>query len=116
MIDISDGFLQDLGHICEESGVGAVVEADKIPISPSALKAADILGVDALEAALSGGEDYELIMTVPEEKGEEVSIALDAAVVGRIRRKKEGLKVVDRRGRRINFQAKGYEHFRRSTL
>lgn len=62
MIDISDGLLQDLGHICRASGVGAVVETAKIPIS-RALRHA--FGPGAVDYALRGGEDYELLFSTP---------------------------------------------------
>jgi thiamine-monophosphate kinase len=61
MIDVSDGLVQDLGHICKESEVGAEIHADKVPISP----AYRATGADR-SLALHGGEDYELLCTVPE--------------------------------------------------
>jgi thiamine-monophosphate kinase len=67
MIDLSDGLLSDLGHICEESKVGALLFAEKIPISPELTMLASSLGFDPLELALSGGEDYQLLFTVPME-------------------------------------------------
>src|SRR5205085_11347036 len=59
-IDVSDGFLQDLGHLCRESGVGAVVECSALPLG----KAARALP-DGMELALGGGEDYALLLAVP---------------------------------------------------
>ena len=65
MIDISDGFSADLGHICTDSDVGVLVESKDLPL-------VDLSGVDvgenALQLALSGGEDYELCFTIPEER------------------------------------------------
>lgn len=63
-IDVSDGLIQDIGHICRESGVGAVIDAHKVPISPQAAA----LGPDYLETCLTGGDDYELVLAVPPEK------------------------------------------------
>lgn len=69
MIDISDGFLQDLGHILEASGVSARLELESIPVSPAALKLGRGNSRKALEHALSDGEDFELMFTVsPAEK------------------------------------------------
>ncbi len=64
MIDISDGLIQDLGHICERSCVGASVDVDMVPILPEVHLAAWKLGADPVLWALSGGEDYELCWTV----------------------------------------------------
>ncbi len=64
MMDISDGLVADLGHICAVSGVAAVVEAERLPLSPAARAA---LGVDParLAAVLGGGDDYELLFAAP---------------------------------------------------
>lgn len=60
-IDVSDGLLADLGHICERSGVGAVVDWDAVPISDQARLAAQSARIDLFAAVLGGGEDYELL-------------------------------------------------------
>ena len=65
MIDVSDGLSSDLSHLCEESGTGALLFSDKIPLSPALLRSADRLRKPPLHYALSGGEDYELLFTVP---------------------------------------------------
>ncbi|MEW6360052.1 MAG: thiamine-phosphate kinase [Planctomycetota bacterium] len=65
MIDISDGLAADLNHIAEESGVGAALDAEAIPISKDARKLARKSGKPPLEHALGDGEDYELLFTVP---------------------------------------------------
>jgi thiamine-monophosphate kinase len=62
-IDISDGLAQDLGHLCRASGVGARVDAARLPLAPGALELAHTLGCDAVDCALTGGEDYELLFT-----------------------------------------------------
>lgn len=63
-IDISDGLVTDLRRLCNESNAGAEIEPTKIPIRPATRKAAAILGRDPVEAALYGGEEYELLFTV----------------------------------------------------
>ncbi|GBE05348.1 MAG TPA: thiamine-phosphate kinase [Nitrospirae bacterium] len=103
MIDVSDGLLIDLSHICDESGVGAVVYRDMIPISGELAAAAKDLGADPFELALKGGEDYVLLFTAP------TNIRTDAVKIGEITKK--GRYLVDR-GRKTRFKAEGYEHFK----
>ncbi|RJQ46565.1 MAG: thiamine-phosphate kinase [Nitrospiraceae bacterium] len=104
MIDISDGLLIDLSHICDESRVGALLYSDRIPISVELRKAAAHLGKDPLEFALKGGEDYALLFTAP--KG----ARKDAYQIGEIVRK--GRFMVDARGKKTRFRPEGYEHFK----
>ena len=70
LIDLSDGLSSDLAHICEASGVGARLLADRIPISDETRRVADALGLDALTMALHGGEDFELCLTAPSDVAE----------------------------------------------
>lgn len=69
MIDVSDGLIADLYHILEESDVGAIIEADSIPVSAAAGKTAAQTGKPPLEHALGDGEDFELLFTVSAEAG-----------------------------------------------
>jgi thiamine-monophosphate kinase len=65
MIDLSDGLFIDLSRICDESGQGARIYLDRLPLSPALRRAASFLGLDPLGLAVSGGEDYELLITAP---------------------------------------------------
>ncbi len=67
LIDISDGLATDLHHLCNSSVCGAQIDANWLPIAPETLRVAKIFGDDAHDYALFGGEDYELLFTVPEE-------------------------------------------------
>jgi len=78
-IDVSDGFLQDLRHLCEASGVGAVVECSSLPLGRAARDLPD-----GMELALSGGEDYALVLSVPRRKLASLRRVLPCAEVGRI--------------------------------
>ncbi len=114
MIDISDGLSSDLSHICAQSGVGASVFAEKIPLSPSLRKAAAHLGKAPLQYALSGGEDYELLFTVPPAKIKKLlSLDLPVAEIGEITRTRK-MVIVDRMGRKMVLRPTGYNHFSRS--
>ena len=90
MIDISDGVLQDLTHVCQESQVGADLNADSLPISDQARRLAKLEGKDPVDWALSGGEDYVLLFCVPAGKETEArevclsELGLEISPVGAI--------------------------------
>ena len=114
MMDISDGLVADLGHICETSGVGAVVEAARLPLSPAA-RAAIVADASRLMAALSAGDDYELLFTAsPEAAAGIAALASETDVpvtaIGRIERG-TGVRVVDGKGAPIAVTDGGYRHF-----
>lgn len=109
-IDVSDGLLADLGHILETSGVGAVVEAALVPLSPVGR------GVPgAREAALAGGDDYELLFTAPPARRETIAglqtgLDLPLTRIGAIRAE-GGLEVRDADGRPLRLDHAGWQHF-----
>ena len=109
MIDISDGLSVDLAHICEESGVGAEVEADRIPIS-AALKR---FARDPLDMALNGGEDFELLFTVRPAKLAAVDTLARAHGLTRIGRITPGrmIRLVTPGKKTERLRPRGFEHF-----
>jgi len=110
-IDISDGLIADLRHICECSRVGAKVEADKIPVAPAVRKH---FGERALELAAAGGEDYELLFTASGEVVDKVrtKISCPVTIIGEIVAEGPGRVIlVDKHGRRIDLSKSGWEHF-----
>ena len=118
-MDVSDGLLLDLERICSASGVDAVLDAGQVPIAP-ALRSE--FPYRALELALTGGEDYELVYvadaaTIAEvNAAQPTSRASDYGVVGEItpRRGSEStVRVLDETGYEIEFDAKGWDHFAR---
>jgi thiamine-monophosphate kinase len=111
MIDISDGLSTDLAHICEESGVGAEVEAEVIPRASVGKPAREV----DLQFALHGGEDYELLFTVPGSKRIPSRIAgVPITHIGHITRGRESkIILMNRGGVGYELQPRGWEHFRR---
>ena len=110
-IDISDGFIKDLGHVCEESGLGAEVYLGELPLSPQAMELAEAVGEDPYQAALSGGEDYELIIIAPKGAADEICRQTGAKMVGKMVRG-EGVRVFDQYGKPYATGSTGYEHLR----
>jgi thiamine-monophosphate kinase len=108
-IDISDGLVADLNQICKASGVGARIEVERVPIEP-AVKTAFSEG--ALELALSGGEDYELIFTAGSEIIERVKKAASCpiTIIGEITDGK-GVTLIDEQGKPFELKKAGWEHF-----
>ena len=109
MIDLSDGLSTDLSHICEESGVGAEIQASALPTA-SVGKPPRL--VDP-KFALHGGEDYELLFTAPQ--GERVPsqmAGVEITRIGRITRRRKII-LTDDRGTKSDLAAQGWEHFRK---
>ena len=105
-IDISDGLAQDLLHLCNASGVGALVHTHKLPRLDQHAEVAREVGEDGLALALSGGEDYELLFTYPER----AEPPIPCTNIGSIESGEE-LHLVDANGEKVNILRRGYEHF-----
>lgn len=112
MIDISDGLATDMAHICAESGVGAVIDVKRLPISDALRRAATVLELSALDLALKGGEDYQLLFTAPASGQQEImNIAASAGeVVHCIGSCRQGDAVVVGNDGRRDISYQGYEH------
>lgn len=116
-IDVSDGLSGDLRHLCAESRVGALVEVSALPISSACREYALSVKQDAIALALAGGEDYELLFTVPARHRasfQRVSARRRCRVtrVGRMTAAKEGLQMTLSDGGRRSLPIRSYEHFR----
>ncbi|HSV31231.1 MAG TPA: thiamine-phosphate kinase [Atribacteraceae bacterium] len=119
VIDISDGLIQDLGHILKRSGVGAVIEVDTIPLSPSLSAWSRESNQDPYQFALWGGEDFELLLTVPEHLADEVrqrvedQTGVPVTSIGRIL---PGDRLTLRKnGRDYRTDQAGWNHFQAET-
>jgi thiamine-monophosphate kinase len=114
MADISDGLLADLGHIADVSGVAAVVEAERVPLSAAATSAI-ARAPRHRQAPFSGGDDYELVFAAPAEAGTALDkLAREAGVpitaVGRFTTG-AGVRLVDGNGAALPIDATGWRHF-----
>jgi thiamine-monophosphate kinase len=117
-IDISDGLVADLGHLCKASQVGAAVKADAIPIHPEVRVA---FPQECLGFALAGGEDYELLFTASGDIISRATASIERSkhsadcpitVIGEITRE-GGVSVVDKKGRPLAAGEKGWDHFKK---
>jgi thiamine-monophosphate kinase len=114
MIDVSDGLLQDLGHLCEASHVGAFIDAPALPLSPAYR---GLVGEQEWSLALTGGEDYELLFTAPatcRAVVAELAHQCDCAItrIGRIVPQTDGIRVNGPDGTRYLPPRTGHDHFR----
>ena len=108
MMDISDGLSSELQHICRQSGVGCRVYEKNIPIDYQTAVMAEELNMNVTTCALNGGEDYELLFTVPIGDYEKVEQLEDIRVIGHITRKELGTMLVSRDGQEFELLAQGW--------
>jgi thiamine-monophosphate kinase len=108
MIDISDGLSSELLHICKNSKVGCRVYIEKIPIDQVTHKMAAEMGIDPLVAALNGGEDYELLFTVPIEKHSVISEMKGISIIGHITLENTGAMLVTPQATEVSITAQGW--------
>ena len=117
MIDVSDGLLIDTSHLLEESGVGARIHEDCLPLSRLYRKWVRSFSKDPIRFALSGGEDYELLFTAPSSKREQIStlahsLKIPITRIGNILPKMEGFHLIRKNGKDYSPSRLGFEHFK----
>lgn len=108
MIDVSDGLSSELMHICKASDVGCRIYEDRIPIDYQTAVMSEELGMNLVTAALNGGEDYELLFTVPLTEHEKVSKIPGVKVIGYITGSGLGCALITRDGSELPLRAQGW--------
>ena len=117
MIDLSDGLASDLNHICSQSGTGAVVYEEKIPVSREFSEFLEFTTPENFHYSYTGGEDYQLLFTIPEkdlktvETGYLKEFGTEIFEIGEIV-KGESIDFISRNGKKIPLTRKGYDHFK----
>jgi len=111
MMDVSDGLSSEILHICKQSNVGCVLYEDKIPINDQAKQYAYKLELDPTAAALSGGEDYELVFTLPQKDYEKLVLNEQISVIGYITDIEEGVHIITKGGSTHKLTAQGWNAF-----
>lgn len=113
MMDISDGLSSELLHICKQSDTGCRIYEERIPIDYQTAIMAEELGMNLVTAALNGGEDYELLFTVPLSRHEDVSKIKGVSVIGHLCKPEMGCAMVTRDGGEIELKAQGWNHWQK---
>ena len=111
MMDVSDGLSSELLHICKDSGVGCRVYEDRIPIDYETALMAEELNMNLVTAAMNGGEDYELLFTVPLADHDKVARMKTARLIGRITKPELGACLVTRDDQELEIRAQGWNAF-----
>ena len=108
MLDISDGLSSELFHICTQSKVGCKIYEDKLPLDPQVISACEEFELDSTMVALSGGEDYELLFTVPIANFDQLKGNPNFSIIGHITAENQGLQLVTRANQDIPLKAQGW--------
>ena len=114
MIDISDGLSSELFHLTEESGLGAVIYEEQIPISPKCVKLANLMNRSPLSYALSSGEEYELLFTIDKKdktKLDRINKKVKFSVIGEMVDRRSGVNLIRSSGKVRELKKTGFVHF-----
>lgn len=108
MMDVSDGLSSELIHICSQSNVGCRIYEDRIPIDYQTAVMAEEINMNLVTAALNGGEDYELLFTIPLAAYDAIARVPDVKVIGKIVPASEGCAMITRDNTEITLRAQGW--------
>lgn len=111
MMDISDGLSSDILHICRQSNVGCIIYDEKLPIHNQTKEMAMEFGLSGTSCALNGGEDYELLFTIPQADYEKIVLSEKISVIGYITKVEEGTHLITQQGNKHKLVAQGWQAF-----
>mgnify|MGYP006267078291 CR=1 FL=1 len=112
LIDVSDGVASELHHLCQQSGTGVSIYAHKLPIDVQTAKVAEEFGISPTTFGMNGGEDYELLLTLPLEAFETVKSWSELSIIGKVTSDQGLLQVVLESGQVADIEAQGWQHFK----
>lgn len=110
MIDVSDGLSSEILHLCKDSNLGCVLYEEKIPMAEEMKKAAFKFEIDPTACALSGGEDYELLFTIPQAAYDKLVLNEEISVVGYMTEAEQGATIITKGGSKHAITAQGWNH------
>jgi thiamine-monophosphate kinase len=112
MIDVSDGLSSEILHICKDSNLGCVLYEEKIPIAEEMKNAAYKFEIDPTACALSGGEDYELLFTIPQSEYDKLVLNEEISVIGYMTEPEQGVNIITKGGGKHPVTAQGWNHLK----
>jgi len=110
MIDVSDGLASDLIHLCRQSGTGCRIYYDRIPVDNETWKTAEEFNIDPMIPALNGGEDYELLFTLPLRYAEAIKSVPDVAMIGHMTVPEQRCFLITNQYSEVELKAQGWEN------
>ncbi len=110
MIDVSDGLSSEILHLCKDSNLGCVLYEEKIPVAEEMKKAAYKFEIDPTACALSGGEDYELLFTIPQTEYDKLVLNEEISVIGYMTEVELGAHILTKGGGKHAITAQGWNH------
>lgn len=113
MIDVSDGLASEILHLCQQSGTGAQIFEEHIPVADETFLTADEFKLSPLTAALNGGEDYELLFTIKQTDYEKIKNSPHISFIGFMTNDPTAVEIVTKGGGRFPVQAQGWQHLTR---
>ena len=113
MIDVSDGLASEILHLCKQSGTGAQIFEEHIPVADETFLTADEFKLSPLTAALNGGEDYELLFTIKQADYEKIKNSPHISFIGFMTNDPSAVEIVTKGGGRFPVQAQGWQHLTR---
>lgn len=115
MIDVSDGLSSEVFHLCKQSNIGMKVYEDKLPIDQQTYDTAIEFNLAPTTCAMNGGEDYELLFTVPQADFDKIKNSMDISIVGYCTAPHEGKELITKSGNVVPLEAQGWENFNLSV-
>jgi thiamine-monophosphate kinase len=112
MMDISDGLSSEILHICKDSNVGCILYEEKIPVAEDSKQAAFKFEIDPTACALSGGEDYELLFTMPQSEYDKIVLNENISVIGYMTEPEQGAHIITKGGSKHQITAQGWNHLK----
>ena len=111
MIDVSDGLSSEIMHICSQSKLGCKIYEEKLPLDPQVISTSEEFNMDSTMIALSGGEDYELLFTVPIADFDKIKANPNLSIIGHMVEENQGMNLVTRANQEIALKAQGWNSF-----